>query len=88
MFILFNDQHQLILGEDCMVQAWQPSKQPEKVPAKINNKVKWTDKRATLVKDLDYQTELKGLKEAIELRKSQILNNGLVESSPEPDSQR
>ena len=81
-------QHQLILGEDCMVQAWQPSKQPEKVPAKINNKVKWTDKRATLVKDLDYQTELKGLKEAIELRKSQILNNGLVESSPEPDSRR
>ena len=71
-----------------MVQAWQPSKQPEKVPAKINNKVKWTDNRATLVKDLDYQTELKGLKEAIELRKSQILNNGLVESSPEPDSRR
>ena len=71
-----------------MVQAWQPSKQPEKVPAKINNKVKWTDKRATLVKDLDYQTELKDLKEAIELRKNQILNNGLVESSPEPESRR
>ena len=69
-----------------MVQAWQPSKQPEKVPAKINNKVKWTDKRATLVKDLDYQTELKGLKEAIELRRN--LNNGLVESSPEPESRR
>ena len=71
-----------------MVQAWQPSKQPEKVPAKINNKVKWTGERATLVKDLDYQTELKEMKEAIELRKNQILNNGLVESSPEPESRR
>lgn len=74
------DDQELILtgGEDCMVMAWKPSKQPEKIPIKLNNKVKWTDKRATHVKDANDE-----VKEAMELRKTQILN-GLAESSPEP----
>ena len=85
---MWSNEKDLVLtgGEDCVVMAWQPSKQPEKVPIKLNNKIKWNDKRATQVKEpvvKDFADELKELKEAMELRKAQI-TNGVVESSPEP----